>query len=148
MIVSSNRRIAMKKNMNGQKRISGKCENLFHQEARECCIRQGQYSDNVIRNICTAVFPEFVRKCFKCKDDRDFLYFNADIIQNLVRKYMTRNLTHFRYRDRKWRISAAMLCRKAAPNDFVLIGVGHKYTKYKPSVNEDVNADYDVCMAG
>ena len=115
---------------------------------RECCIRQGQYSDNVIRNVCTAVFPEFVRKCFRCKDDRDFLYFNADIIQGLVRKCMTRNLTHFRYRDRRWKRGAAALCRKPAQADFVLIGVGHKYTKYKPSVVEAVDMGYAVGLAG
>ena len=138
----------MKKNMNGQKRISGKCESLFLQEARECCIRHGQYSENVIKNICTAVFPDFVRKCFKCKDDRDFLFFNVDIIQELVKKCMARNLTHFRYRDRKWRIGAAALCRKASPGDFVFIGVDHKYTKYKPIFNENVTAEYDVEMAG
>ena len=138
----------MKKDEKGQKRISGKCENLFQQEVRECCIRQGQYSDNVIRNVCTAVFPEFVRKCFRCSDDRDFLYFNADIIQGLVRKCMTRNLTHFRYRDRRWKRGAAALCRKAVQSDFVFIGVGHKYTKYKPSIEEAVDMGYAVGLAG
>jgi hypothetical protein len=138
----------MKKNRNEQKRMSGKCENLFQQEVRECCNRQGQYSDNVIRNVCTAVFPEFVHKCFRCKDDRDFLYFNADIICELVHKCLTRNLTHFRYRDRRWKRGAAALCRKAVQSDFVLIGIDHKYTKYKPSNVEAVDMGDAVGMAG
>ncbi len=138
----------MKKNRNEQKRMSGKCENLFQQEVRECCIRQGQYSDNVIRNVCTAVFPEFVRKCFRCKDDREFLYFNADIICELVHKCLTRNLTHFRYRDRRWKRGAAALCRKAVQSDFVLIGIDHKYTKYKPSIEVVVDMGHAVGLAG
>ena len=137
----------MKNNRNEQKRMSGKCENLFQQEVRECCIRQGQYSDNVIRNVCTAVFPEFVRKCFRCKDDREFLYFNADIICELVHKCLTRNLTHFRYRDRRWKRGAAALCRKAVQSDFVLIGFDHKYTKYKPSNVEAVDIGHAVGLA-
>ena len=138
----------MKKNRNEQKRMSGKCKNLFQQEVKECCNRQGQYSDNVIRNVCTAVFPEFVHKCFRCKDDRDFLYFNADIICELVHKCLTRNLTHFRYRDRRWKRGAAALCRKAVQSDFVLIGIGHKYTKYKPSIEAVVDMGHAVGLAG
>ena len=138
----------MTKDEKVQKRISGKCENLFQREVRECCIRMGQYSDNVIRNICTAVFPEFVRKCFRCKDDRDFLYFNADIIRELVRKCMARNLTHFRYRDRRCKRGASVLCRKAVQSDFVLIGVAHKYTKYKSSIEGAADMGYAVGMAG
>ena len=138
----------MKKDEKGQKRISGKCEKLFQQEVRECCNRQGQYSDNVIRNVCTAVFPEFVRKCFKCQDDRDFLYFNAEIIQMLVRKCMTRNLTHFRYRDSRWKKGAVALCRKPVQSDFVRIGFGHKYTKYKSSIEESAEMGHDVGLAG
>jgi len=94
------------------------------------------------------VFPEFVRKCFRCQDDRDFLYFNADIIQGLVKKCLTRNLTHFRYRDHKWKKGAAALCRKAVQSDFVIIGVEHKYTKYKSSFVEAVEMDYAVDLAG
>ncbi len=138
----------MKKNRNEQKRMSGKCEMFFQQEVRECCNRQGQYSDNVIRNVCTAVFPEFVRKCFRGKDDRYFLYFNADIIHALVHKCLTRNLTHFRYRDRRWKRGAAALCRKAVQSDFVLIGIDHKYTKYKPSNVEAVDMGDAVGLAG
>jgi len=138
----------MKKNEKGQKRISEKCENLFQQEVREYCIRHGQYSDNVIRNICTAVFPEFVRKCFRCKDDSDFLYFNADIIRELVRKCVKRNLKHFRHCDRKLKRGASALCRKAVQSDFVLIGVGHKYTKYKSSIEKVVTMGYAVGLAG
>ena len=138
----------MKNSKNVQTRLSGKCEMLFQQEVRECCVRFGQYSDNVIRSVGSAVFPVFVRKCFRCLDDRDFLYFNADTIQELVRKCLARNLTHFRYRDRRWKRGAAALCRKPAQADFVLIGVDHKYTKYKPSVEEVVNAEYVVSLAG
>ena len=138
----------MKNSENMQKRLSGRCEMLFQQEVRERCVRCGQYSDNVIRSVASAVFPVFVRKCFRCRDDRDFLYFNADTIQELVRKCLTRNLTHFRYRDRRWKRGAAALCRKPAQADFVLIGVGHKYTRYKPSIEEAVNAEYAVSLAG
>ena len=35
-----------------------------------------------------------------------------------------------------------------AQADFVLFGVGHKYTKSKPSVEEAVNAKYAVSLAG
>ena len=138
----------MKNSENMQKRLSGRCEMLFQQEVRECCVRCGQYSDNVIRSVASAVFPVFVRKCFRCRDDRDFLYFNADTIQELVRKCLARNLTHFRYRDRWWKRGAAALCRKPVQSDFVLIGVGHKYTKYKPSNVEAVDMGYAVGVAG
>ena len=138
----------MKKDEKGQKKISGKCENLFQQEVRECCNRQGQYSENVIRNVCTAVFPEFVRKHFKCKDERDFLYFNADIIQGLVRKCMTRNLTHFKRRDRRWMKVTAALRHRGIQSDFVLIGGNHKYTKYKPTIAETVDMEFAVGLAG
>ena len=138
----------MKNSENMQKRLSGRCEMLFQQEVRERCVRCGQYSDNVIRSVASAVFPVFVRKCFRCRDDRDFLCFNADTIQELVRKCLARNLTHFRYRDRRWKRGAAALCRKPAQADFVLIGVGHKYTRYKPSIEEAVNAEFAVSLAG
>ena len=61
---------------------------------------------------------------------------------------LTRNLTHFRYRDRRWKKGAAELCRKAVQSDFVLIGDGHKYTKYKPSIEKVVEMGYAVNLAG
>ena len=136
------------KKESGHKRLSSKCEMLFQREVREYCVRCGQYSDNVIRNVASAVFPEFVRKRFKCKDERDFLYFNADLIEELVRKCLTRNLTHFKYRDRKFKQNARRVCLKAAPSDFVFIGVGHKYIKYKQSVEEFVTKEYAVNLVG
>ena len=138
----------MKKNSNGQKRISGKCEMLFQQEVRECCAQNGQYSDNVIRSVRSAVLPKFIHKLFPCKDERNFLLYNADIIMELVKRCLTRNLTHFRRRDRKRKRGAAALCRKAVSADFVIIGSDHKYTKYKPSIERLVNEGIAVNLAG
>ncbi|MBQ7650434.1 MAG: hypothetical protein IJS15_05705 [Victivallales bacterium] len=138
----------MKKENGAQKRLSNKCEMLFHREVRDCCVRNGQYSDNIIKNVASAVFPEFVRKRFKCQDDSDFLYFNADVIEELVKKCLTRNLTHFRYRDRKLKFDARRVCRRAAPCDFVFIGLEHKYIKYKQSLEEFAEKEYYVKLVG
>ena len=121
----------MKKDRQEQKRLTGKREVLFQQAVRECCIGFGEHSNKLIMRIANSVFPEFMRKFFQCKDDNDFLYFNKDIIEELVKKSMKRNLKHFKYREWANRRESIQRCRNAVPHDFVLINSNHKYVKHK-----------------
>ena len=121
----------MKKDRREQTRLSKRCEAMFYEEVKAFCKILGFYSDTMATRMGNTIFSEFNRKRFKCHDERDFMYFNANIIHELVRKALSRNLKHFLFLDQKGKRKAKALCRKAIADAFVRINADHKYVKYK-----------------